>query len=132
MNKIQIEEAVRKRVAESPDNVYTQANNCCECSYTVGNCTDGTVGCLFGQILPKEIIDQVESVSEDEEGVYVDTECITDVLESCMDIKDPDFVGWCSRIQAKQDTGLKWNDALSFADNLRKELEENAKNQSWN
>ena len=39
---------IRKRVAESPDNVYHQPMPD-TCYYGQGVCADGTIGCIFGQ-----------------------------------------------------------------------------------
>ena len=126
MNAEQIEKAIRDRVAEAPDNKYKELEGSDSCAYTVGNCSDGSTGCIFGQILPDGICNRFETVKkiEDDHGEIfygVTTECISDVLSTGLGIDDEEFLTWCSDMQGCQDSGNHWQEALDNADAGREE-----------
>lgn len=94
---------VREKAAKSPTNVY-QADNCL---YNGGNCSDGSIGCIFGQVLK----DLGQPVDEGDEGR--DIIIILGILgiESSSLQKQ-----WCGSVQDSQDFGIEWKKAVDKAD----------------
>lgn len=112
---------VRGMATERPDNVYLPGANRGEpdfsCSYDDGECSDGTVGCIFGQALDQMGFD----LSDVSEGVRV-SEAMRQLgitFKSCHEL-------WCDRVQENQDKGTNWGLAVADADEEMKIFEQEA------
>lgn len=74
-----------------------------ECSYTNGQCTDGSTGCLFGQILSE---------------MGVDASPLQGLLRGILETRFKDsevpqvVISYLSHIQICQDNEMDWGDAL--------------------
>lgn len=84
------------------DNKYVKDG--LRCCYTRGTCTNGTIGCIFGQILDHDEFDLARQ----------NNITISDVLEGS---NFPDImIDWCATLQVQQDIGKTWGDALLMAE----------------
>lgn len=107
------QDIVRKAYAmciANSENVYYREEPT-KCHYTRGKCSNGTVGCVFGQILPHDEFDlkEIDAAQKDNS--------ISSVLKCCTDI--PFSVrAWCNSIQHKQDQGRTWGEALCYAEDM--------------
>lgn len=109
-----VEELVSKvrEIAKSrPNTVYTGTHRGCE--YNAGECSDGSIGCLFGQAM-KEL------------GVfYLDyTNYIDVILSNRLKIAEPSDpkVMWCRKVQYCQDGGLDWGSSVEKANDYYPEV----------
>lgn len=97
---------VRKLAAEKPDNTYTRPGGK-QCCYDAGVCTDGSVGCIFGQALAR--------LGHPASGTYT----INSILfnrEQLGLARDRPAGLWCSYVQDWQDEGFTWARAVEYAD----------------
>ena len=106
---------VRKIVAERP-NVYYYAPEG-GCQYSKGECSDGSTGCLFGQVLTNlgedvSRFDKYPAPEEYKTETYIPG--IDKILEE-FEGNDIDKT-WCSLVQDGQDNGMSWEDAVAEAD----------------
>lgn len=117
------QEIVRKAYAlcvANCDNVYTPEDPVAGCKYTRGKCSNGSVGCIFGQILPH---DEFDLERYDDEAVKLPG------IETVLRDKLPEMpiaaIRWCSQLQGSQDIERSWGDALAIAeDNYGKAVDE--------
>jgi hypothetical protein len=98
---------VKRLVIESPENVYKKPlddgdNNC---SYSKGICTNGAVGCIFGQALKNLGINT--STLDDASSIYGLYEITSD--------SDKNLLNWCVSVQSAQDNGKTWGKAVEDA-----------------
>jgi hypothetical protein len=109
----QIIQAVRDRVAKDPEVTYARPIGG-TCSHFRGKCSDGTTGCIFGQIMPPFM-----------GGKRLKEMGIMGVLENMAADLPPGEAGWCDYddramwcdvVQDKQDQGLPWGKAVAEAD----------------
>jgi hypothetical protein len=116
----EIVSAMRQRVAQSPDAVYQPVGGKGgSCFYREGNVTDGTVGCIVGQVLGDLIDDGVQIVRvvgklANDYDAPVDHERVTYISK------------WLRNIQEWQDDGQTWSKALTNADNAYPQVAEYA------
>lgn len=109
-----VEELVAKvrEIAKSrPDTIYTGTEKGCE--YNAGRCSDGSIGCLFGQAM-KELGEHYL-----EYGGYIDS-----VLSGNLKIaknSDPKVL-WCRKVQYCQDNSRSWGSSVEYADTLCPEV----------
>ena len=117
-----IVERVRQVAAERPDNEYKGVPlgqpRSGICGYTFGTCSDGTVGCIFGQVLQE--FPEIELPDESNEDECLN-QCIWDVLETNLRLNPDDketneALTWCQDIQENQDAGQSWESAVKNAD----------------
>lgn len=87
-----IKNKVREITKERPDVTYETFEG--GCHYDAGECSDGTIGCIFGQVSA--------ALGEPMTG----TKSITHYFN------DP----WCILVQQYQDRGMKWSVAIQRAD----------------
>ncbi len=111
-----VEELVAKvrEIAKSrPDTIYYGTEQGCE--YNAGLCSDGSIGCLFGQAM-KELGETYL-----EYGGFIDSVlCRRDNLNIAKhgDVK----VSWCLKVQNNQDSGTDWGTCIKSADALYPEV----------
>ncbi len=91
---------VRKIASERPDVVSDSKT----CMYDSGTCSDGSVGCLFGQGFAAIDWD-LHDDQNDTMGIYslLDGAGCTGVM-----------VDWCSELQLQQDKGFSWGVLLKI------------------
>jgi hypothetical protein len=94
---------VRRIAAERPDTVYRQPSTSCGCFYEKGECTDGSVGCIFGQALNNLGYPVTGTAS-------IDIIARSRFVGNCLVI-----LAWCREVQNVQDGGLSWGDAIISA-----------------
>lgn len=120
MSKFSIQDLiteVRSIAQKRADVIYTKQDDMETCSYNYGSCSDGTVGCLFGQALQELGFDTSE----------VDNENIDTVIERLVEKdRDPktesypsEQIEWCALVQMNQDHGLSWGVAVYKADKTK-------------
>lgn len=105
MTKIaEVVKATRDYVAKRPHVSYQPAKPG-HCEYNSGECSDGTCGCLFGQILPTL-------------GIPTDNELdIAGLLEDYIETEfDETRISWCLDVQGQQDLGHRWDSCINLAD----------------
>lgn len=105
---------VRRIVQLRPDVTYNASNY--GCKYADGYCSDGSVGCIFGQVL-SNLGERVQRFDEypipDCNKTY--TPSIGKILENEFGCSDNEYV-WCERVQELQDNGLSWGEAVKMTD----------------
>lgn len=93
---------VRRLAAESPDCVYESPDG--DCHYQRGECSNGSVGCIWGQALRRwGIIDE----SRERAAVLVS--------RYGAGLSDQQHE-WVHAVQEFQDRGESWGDAVKAAD----------------
>jgi hypothetical protein len=103
----------RELVELSPDNRYTG-----NYSYSAGANDNGSVGCIFGQVLAAFGIEPatVSAIANTRNIHYVLTDSS---LQSHIADKDneqwPAVFNWANALQGQQDSAEPWKDALAFA-----------------
>lgn len=112
--------AVYKKCVDNAEVVYNRPSGRCTllqlndsnlCYYTKGQCTDGSIGCIFGQVLKDYDLSRYE-------GKNGSCLPISFVLRDIL-VDIPDCVmQWCRTIQLKQDQKTSWGDALIEAEFL--------------
>lgn len=128
---------VREIAAARPDTVYGTYPDGTGCLYTLGICSDGSCGCLFGQAI-KEVDPKAYAMIADLEIVDLGgTGTIRDIIVGNKfdmffdEDVDPDsddsnlvaMLNWCERVQMLQDGNLMqnrprkpWGEAIAEAD----------------
>lgn len=107
------QDLVRKTYAlciSRSDNVYTRPDAAeTKCYYTKGTCSDGSTGCVFGQLLR----DEFDLIAVD---TWSGDNSISAVIRD--NIPNAPFAvrQWCSHIQIVQDEGRPWGNALGDAE----------------
>lgn len=101
----------------SPDNKYIMEDSSVGCLYTSGSCSNGAVGCIFGQALTAlnpDLRGYLETVDNRDTGKNIDV-----VLRELKDNGELEMlngahmvVSACARLQNQQDSGKAWRDAL--------------------
>ena len=104
-------ERIRARAARCPDVTYIRLKGS-SCSYREGKCTDGSVGCIFGQelfpLLPKSLHFQVS-----------DRSTILSVLHALgFSSRAEEMTSWCNIVQHNQDMGKCWSECVQEANRL--------------
>lgn len=102
-------ETVRELAKENPNNAYIRS----VCYYNKGECTNGTVGCIFGQAMRKL------GVSEDELNKF-GCKPISDIFRQNHIGYDPLFFTWCEMVQQSQDSGKEWGQCVKEADEQKR------------
>lgn len=98
---------VREEANKRPNNVYrpdVKDRDDLACFYNSGVCSDGTIGCIFGQIL---------SVNS-----YHGCLSIERVLEGIGMSASDDQILWCTMVQNHQDRGHTWSECVRYADGM--------------
>ena len=106
---IQLARTVRKIASDRPDVKYMAQGNC---MYDTGACSDGSVGCIFGQAINQLGL----KVPHNFEGCSINM-----VLEEINTVKYSDQtkkMQWLDIVQASQDVGMSWAAAVSKADRV--------------
>ena len=110
MQKLDIDKliaAIRELAAESPDNIYDRGQSHA-CSYVVGECSNGTQGCIVGQALRRlglETPDFKEPVDDYLFNHY-----------DCGRVDDVSRTLWLIAVQTEQDSSNTWAYAVEDAD----------------
>jgi hypothetical protein len=104
--------AVRNLAKAHPDNIYQPSLLGKQCFYDKGWCTDGSVGCIFGQALVGLDI----LVTGSREIYVVSNELFSDADRLTRD--------WCQAVQTAQDASKTWGEAVSCADEDYPDLKE--------
>ena len=104
-------EAVRAEAKKRPEVYYQREAPGAPCSNTRGKCSDGSCGCIFGQVLLKDADDARRKIIEDYDncGIFAVMEKLaiaTSVPES----------QWCLTVQDHQDNGFLWGKCVEAAD----------------
>lgn len=102
---------VRRLAAESPDCKYPYGKGC---FYTRGECTNGSTGCIVGQAFRRMGLDCASLDSSDRHTPSAGMACLNLGLEDTA-IKGANAV-WLSTVQAFQDSGHTWGQAVADAD----------------
>lgn len=97
---------VRRLAVVSPDNRYVTNHATEACYYDKGVCTDGSIGCIFGQAIRNLGLDWDLS---DNVGIITLLQR-NNVTALCRETT------WCSLLQFEQDFGLSWAEALAITD----------------
>lgn len=101
---------IREAASQRGENIYSSpSSETSSCYYGKGTCTDGTVGCIFGQVWP-------ELKAYEEESIF-------SILDS-MNIGTSIQKSWCSEVQSNQDKGLSWREAVERADQKYPEVKQ--------
>ncbi len=95
---------VRRLAKESPDNKYENIDGC---FYSQGMCTNGSIGCMFGQAFKNLGIKIPDNL---------DRSGIVGVLSELKLSEFNDHSMWCLDVQKLQDTRTTWGEAVSTAD----------------
>lgn len=95
---------VRRLAEEFPDNVYVSDNGP-YCYYDDGRCTNGSIGCIFGQAIRNL-------------GLDWDLSDNVGILKVFIRNGIPMYRGhlWCRVLQVCQDNGSTWKQAVTRAD----------------
>ncbi len=96
---------VRKIASERP-NVTSDTKSC---MYDSGVCSDGSVGCLFGQ--------GFEAIGWKPYSPNNSNLSVLGVLDS--HYGDNDKLDWCSEVQDCQDNGMSWGESVKSVDEQR-------------
>ena len=102
LNIKKVYDEARRLVEESPDNIYKAPDGeYADCSYIKGKCSNGSVGCLFGQAI-KNVHPNFDLEPHEGEGIRL--------------VLDESFVfggipHFCSYVQSAQDGGSTWKNA---------------------
>lgn len=99
--------AVRQLAADCPDCKYIRPA-IGSCSYSKGQCTNGSVGCIIGQALAALGID----VSALDTNGVMNARTVLTRLGGF----DDAAIEWADGVQGKQDNGATWVEAIKFAD----------------
>lgn len=110
---------VRKIAKERPD-VYYNPDGMCK--YSSGECSDGSIGCIFGQAFTNLGIDAKKfdkypvphHTSINGSTTYVPS--IDHILRNEFNCKEVLELEWCGTVQNGQDGGLSWKEAVLEAD----------------
>jgi hypothetical protein len=95
---------VKKLAAEKPMNKYHKPPGVAMiCSYHRGRCTDGSVGCIFGQVLVR----LGHPIGGDGGIAHMLSMMGLDLFDEASD--------WCQDVQKYQDSGMEWGDAVKRA-----------------
>lgn len=106
MKTIDIFKATRELIESSPSNKYMG-----DCSYSRGECTDGSVGCVIGQAILKVNPDFDEWSKIEGHNLYG--------VGKALGIEDMDiYVEFLLSVQRLQDKGLSWVRAWNSSLNL--------------
>ncbi len=108
---------VRELAENSPDCVY---NGVTSCSYTQGECSNGTVGCIMGQAVLAVDPSQLYMVK------MYDTNSFHNLSLNLLFDRPitEEEVKWCSNVQGIQDDGECWKKAVDEADGWNGEINE--------
>lgn len=97
---------VRRKINESPNVVYNRPEGGIMCQYDSGVCSDGSVGCIWGQAF--------------RELGLVDDLHLNQSLVTYFDLHDIPVdrlsLAWAAAVQAGQDRGLSWGQAGDLAE----------------
>lgn len=100
----QVIEKVKQLAAERPENMYRGV--CGACCYDEGTCTDGSVGCIFGQAFVALGVTEFPSTGK-----------IRDVLPKIVsDVPSEDQIDWCRDVQLSQDRQFTWGESVKEAE----------------
>jgi hypothetical protein len=117
----QLVHKVRELATASPDNKYvtTDGKNC---FYNSGQCSNGSVGCIFGQALRAlgvtEDID-IWSVNAGTAEYSIRSLIPKLVAEGYMvgvTLEHTNILSWCAFVQSAQDEQQTWGEAIQRAD----------------
>lgn len=97
----QLVDEVRKLAKENPDNNYNNGYQKAQCFYNKGECSNGTIGCLFGQAMKRL------GVSDDQLNGF-GSKPIRDILRENRVKHNENLFSWCEDVQMSQDDGLPW------------------------
>lgn len=105
---------VRNIAYERPDTTYGKSIEFKDCPglcmYNKGECSDGTIGCIFGQALA--------AIGPYYPPTDLQNMGISDVLDHYgIDYAD-DQLDWCEKVQEGQDKGRAWEAAVAEADEM--------------
>lgn len=108
----QIEKKVRELAKRSPNNVYDKDEEYGSCFYSTGKCSDGSMGCIFGQALTVLGVNAAFFDNLDKgASPYIDT-----VLDTLKIKTTPKQENWALLVQDSQDGQLSWKEAVECAD----------------
>lgn len=105
---------VRRLAKEAPDNKYERVDGVDidgnvynkACFYDKGDCSDGTVGCIFGQAFTRLGLSVKGNMH------------IRSLLFSIGIESNSEEQVWCGHVQVTQDKGSTWREAVDSADEL--------------
>ena len=109
MQKLDIDKliaAIRELATESPDNVYDRGRSH-TCSYVVGDCSNGTQGCIVGQAIRRLGLETPDF--DDSADVYLDN---YDAVRAVSEMQR----AWILIVQQEQDSSNTWAYAVESAD----------------
>ena len=113
---------VRELAFHSPDNVYS-VNDEGHCLYNAGTCSDGSIGCIFGQAFKELGLDWGEWGDSNP----VNCCSASQVVEHFDGETSDTMLKWCDCIQKEQDVGKSWRASISLADSEYRYWEEKQK-----
>jgi hypothetical protein len=95
---------IRELAKKAPDNLYIKPdpkyNTCC---YDRGTCTDGSIGCIFGQAF--------RALGLELKGTAIISYILSDNQIPCSGSEKL----WCATVQRLQDQGRTWSEAVKLA-----------------
>lgn len=106
--------AVREKAESNPRTTYCGDGD--KCDYTRGRCSNGAVGCLFGQVLA-ELGVPVANLKRHDDAGGLD---IGNVLEKMGIVMDACEAEWCIHVQQHQDMGEPWAECIEWADSFER------------
>ncbi len=104
----------RQFAEDNPNNLYEHDI----CNYATGECSNGAIGCIFGQVLhalgvPKLQLQKFDS-NQEEGGITIES-----LIDKCPDLFNPVSEAnkkWLLIVQGAQDRGCTWATAVREAD----------------
>jgi len=106
---------LRKIVQLKPETIYSSGGH--GCKYADGTCSDGSIGCLFGQVLSNlgEDVKRFDNYPMlCQENIYY-TPAIDKILTNEFE-GTAEEINWCAKVQEHQDNGCSWKEAVKEAD----------------
>lgn len=125
--KFNLQQEIRDYVKKFPNVRYVTSSDDpgAMCFYTKGKCSNGSKGCLYGQVLSnlgyKDLLKSIDNsyVPNDVTSMPSIKQVLTKDLEVDLEL-DGAELNWHETVQAAQDEGNTWADAIEHADDLWK------------
>lgn len=107
---------VRKLAQENPDNAYKcKDGRYVMCYYSKKTCTNGSIGCIFGQAMKRLGLD-------DNILATMENNTIMEIIPKYYPEHNRRLAIWCREVQSAQDFGWIWSKCIEAADDYIKNL----------
>lgn len=117
ISKVALKEEVLKLAAEKPDFIYESDPNALEpCAYLAWYKDEARGSCIMGQALMNLDVDPLELSKYEGADISAVVEVLNGGGEPQYHRDKLDY--WLSYVQAQQDLGYTWSEAIEWADEL--------------